>query len=463
MDWHANPGDAAGYTGAARSGEDTMPKPIVAIIGRPNVGKSTLFNRLLGKRKAIVEDLPGTTVDRLQTDLSWEGREMTLLDCGGLEAQPGPSIRRKVRDQVDRAIAEADLVLFVVDARDGVLPADQETANIVRRAQKPMMLVVNKVEGPKQEAQVAQFYELGMGDPIPISAYHGDGIHELMQKVIENLPAPTPSVAEPESMKIAIVGRPNVGKSLLLNTILGEERVVVDEAAGTTRDTIDTVLQYKGEKVTLIDTAGIRRRGRIDQGIERYSSQRTDDAIERADIALLLVDAVEGVTAQDIHILGYIHKACKGAVLLINKWDLVEVKDTSLWMEVVRRKIRFMPYIETHFISAKTGQGLEKILPLAGRIYQERLRRLEPALLDSIVMDAEAAKQSPKQGRRRLKVYKATQTAINPPTFSFVVNDAKLVHFSYQRFLENKMRHYCGFKGTPLRLTFKGKGEKKGD
>ena len=439
-----------------------MPKPVVAIIGRPNVGKSTLFNRLLGKRKAIVEDLPGTTVDRIHSDISWEGRDLTLVDCGGLEANPGPAMRRKVRDQVERAIAGADLLLFLVDARDGVIPADGETADIVRRAGKPMMLVANKVEGPKQEAQVAQFYELGMGDPIPISAYHGHGIHELMQKVIERLPPPTPAVVEPESMKIAIVGRPNVGKSLLLNTLLGEERVVVDEVPGTTRDTIDTILQYKGDKVTLIDTAGIRRRGRIDQGIEQYSSQRTADAIERADIALLVADAVEGITAQDVHILGYIHKAFKGAVLLINKWDLVETGDTSLWMEVVKRKTRFMPYIETHFISAKTGRGVDKILPLARRIYQERLRTLEPALLDSIVADAEAAKQSPKQGRRRLKVYKATQTGVNPPTFSFSVNDAKLVHFSYQRFLENKMRQYCGFKGTPLRLVFKGKGEKKG-
>jgi len=440
-----------------------MPKPVVAIIGRPNVGKSTLFNRLLGKRKAIVEDLPGTTVDRIHSDISWEGHDLTLVDCGGLEAQPGPAMRRKVRDQVEKAIAEADLLLFMVDGRDGVVPADGETADIVRRAGKPMMLVVNKVEGPKQEAQVAQFYELGMGDPIPISAYHGHGIHELMQKVVERLPPPTPAVAEPESMKIAIVGRPNVGKSLLLNTLLGEERVVVDEVPGTTRDTIDTVLQYKGERVTLIDTAGIRRRGRIDQGIERYSFQRTADAIERADIALLVVDAVEGITAQDVHILGYIHQAFKGAVLLVNKWDLVETGDTSLWMEVVRRKTRFMPYIETHFISAKTGRGVDKILPLARRIYQERLRSLEPTLLDSIVADAEAAKQSPKQGRRRLKVYKATQTGVNPPTFAFSVNDAKLVHFSYQRFLENKMRQYCGFKGTPLRLVFKGKGEKKGD
>ena len=438
-----------------------MPKPVVAIIGRPNVGKSTLFNRLLGKRKAIVEDLPGTTVDRIHSDISWEGRDLTLVDCGGLEANPGPTMRRKVRDQVEKAIAGADLLLFLVDARDGVVPADGETADIVRRAGKPMMLVVNKVESPKQEAQVAQFYELGMGDPIPISAYHGHGIHELMQKVFERLPPPTPASAEPESMKIAIVGRPNVGKSLLLNTLLGEERVVVDEVPGTTRDTIDTVLQYKGERVTLIDTAGIRRRGRIDQGIERYSFQRTADAIERADIALLVVDAVEGITAQDIHILGYIHKAFKGAVLLVNKWDLVETGDTSLWMEVVKRKTRFMPYIETHFISAKTGRGVDKILPLARRIYEERIRRLDQDLLDSIVRDAEAAKQSPKQGRRRLKVYKAVQTAINPPTFTFSVNDAKLVHFSYQRFLENKMRQYCGFKGTPLHLLFKSKADKK--
>ncbi len=436
-----------------------MPRPLVAIIGRPNVGKSTLFNRLLGKRKAIVADLPGTTVDRIHCDISWEGHEMTLVDCGGLEARPGESIRRKVRDQVDKAVAESDLVLFLVDARDGVLPADQETADIIRRSRKPMMLVVNKVDTPRQEAQVAQFYELAMGDPIPISAYHSKGVHELMQKVVESLPAPTPAAAEPEMLKIAIVGRPNVGKSLLLNTLLGEERVVVDEAAGTTRDTIDTTLEHKGERVTLIDTAGIRRRGRIDQGIERYSSQRASDAIERADVALLVVDAVEGITAQDVHILGYIHKAFKGAVLLVNKWDLAEVKDTAEWTEVVKRKTRFMPYIETLFISAKTGQGVNKILPLAGRIYQERLRRLDPALLDTIVMDAEAAKQSPKQGRRRLKVRRATQTGVNPPTFTFSVNDAKLVHFSYQRFLENKIRQYCGFAGTPLRLIFKGKGE----
>ncbi len=436
-----------------------MPRPIVAIIGRPNVGKSTLFNRLLGRRKAIVEDLPGTTVDRIQSDITWEGHELSLVDCGGLEARPGESIRRKVRDQVDKALAGSDLVLFLVDAQDGVLPADQETADIIRRARKPTMLVVNKADNPALEAQAAQFHELAMGDPIPISAYHNKGITELMQKVVEKLPAPAAAAPEPESPKIAIVGRPNVGKSLLLNTLLGEERAVVDEVAGTTRDTIDTTLLYRGEKMTLIDTAGIRRRGRIDAGVERYSSQRSGDAIERSDVALLVVDAVEGLTAQDLHILGYIHKAFKGAALLVNKWDLAEVKDTRAWMEVVRQKVRFMPYIETLFISALTGQGVEKILPLAWRIYRERLRQLDQALLDTIVADAEAAKQSPKQGRRRLKVYRAAQTGINPPTFSFSVNDARLVHFSYQRFLENKIRQYCGFAGTPLRLTFRGRGE----
>ena len=438
-----------------------MPKPVVAIIGRPNVGKSTLFNRLLGRRKAIVEDLPGTTVDRIHSDICWEGRDITLVDCGGLEANPGPAMKRKVRDQVEKAIAGADLLLFLVDARDGVIPADGETADIVRRAGKPMMLVANKVEGPKQEAQVAQFYELGMGDPVAISAYHGHGIHELMQKIIERLPLPAPAVAEPESMKITIVGRPNVGKSLLLNTLLGEERVVVDEIPGTTRDTIDTVLQYKGERVTLIDTAGIRRRGRIDQGIEQYSSQRTADAIERADIALLVVDAVEGLTAQDVHILGYIHKAFKGAVLLINKWDLVEVGDTSLWMEVVKRKTRFMPYIETHFISAKTGRGVDKILPLAMRIYQERLRVLEPTLLDSIVADAEAAKQSPKQGRRRLKVYKATQTAINPPTFFIHCERCQTRSLLVSALPGEQNAPLLWIQGHSPSPFFKSKGEKK--
>ncbi len=439
-----------------------MPRPVVAIIGRPNVGKSTLFNRLLGRRKAVVADLPGTTVDRIHADLSWEGHDLTLVDCGGLEARPGGSIRRKVRDQVDKALAGSDLVLLVVDARDGVLPADQETADIVRRAGKPTILVANKVDTPAVEPQVAQFYELSMGDPVPVSAYHGRGLTELMQKVVRDLPPPQPAAPEPESLKVAIVGRPNVGKSLLLNTLLGEERVVVDEASGTTRDTVDTAIVYRGERVTLIDTAGIRRRGRIDPGVERYSSQRSTDAIERADVALLVMDAVEGITAQDMHILGYIHQACKGAVLLINKWDLAEVKDPAGWMEVVGQKTRFMPYVRTLFISAKTGQGVNRILPLAIQIYRERLRQLEPALLDTIVAQAEEARQSPKQGRRRLKLYRAVQTGTNPPAFTFTVNDSRLVHFSYQRFLENKIRQHCGFDGTPLRLIFKGQAGKKG-
>jgi len=362
-----------------------MTKPIVAIVGRPNVGKSTLFNRLLGERRAIIEDLPGTTRDRIYADISWEGRELTVVDSGGLEPQPESTIKQKVKEQVEIAIAEADAILFLVDAQEGVMPVDEEIVDILRRSQKPVVLVVNKVDSTKQQSEVPQFYELGIGEPIPVSAYHGRGIDELLEKVTAGLP-PLPLVsAEPELMKIAIVGRPNVGKSLLANTLLGEERLVVHEIPGTTRDSIDIVFRYADESVILIDTAGIRRRGRIETGIERYSLERTLRAIDRADVALLLIDAVEGITAQDIHILGYIQQAYKGAILIVNKWDLVEVKDVTLWTEVIRQRTKFMPYIEILFLSAKTGYGVEKVLPAAKRIYEERLKHLPAPSLDSIV------------------------------------------------------------------------------
>jgi GTP-binding protein len=440
---------------------DLMTRPIVSIIGRPNVGKSTLFNRLLGDRRSIVEDLPGTTVDRIHTDISFEGHDFTLVDCGGLEIKPGSAIRQKVKEQVEAAIAEADLVLFLVDVQNGVVPADEEIADILRRSQKSVLLVVNKVDNPKHESEVIQFYELGAGEPIPVSAYHGRGINDLLDKIISNLPSLTsaPTPVEPELlMGITIVGRPNVGKSLLVNTLLGEERVIVDEVPGTTRDAVDTVLRYDGEGVVLIDTAGIRKRGQIEQGVERYSLARTLRAIDRSDVVVLLIDAVEGIAAQDLHILGLIQKAFKGAILGINKWDLVEVKDVAAWTETVKQKARFMSYVEILFLSAKTGFGVEKILPAAREIYEERLKRLDPSILDQIVRDAEAARQSPKSGRRRLKIRKAVQTAVNPPTFVFFVNDPKLVHFSYQRYLENKIRQISGFRGTPLRLLFKGRG-----
>jgi len=438
-----------------------MSKPIVAIVGRPNVGKSTLFNRLIDDRKAIVEDSPGTTRDLIYADTSWKGFELTLVDSGGLESKPDSNVRQMVKRQVESAIAEADVILFLVDIRDGVIPADEEVVDLLRRSQKPVILAANKVDNLKQQDQILQFYELNMGDPIAISAYHGKGIEELLDKVTDYLPPPTSISPEPELMKIAIVGRPNVGKSTLVNTLVGKERVIVDDIPGTTRDATDTVIVHDDEKIALIDTAGIRRRGRIEQGVEQYSSIRALRAIERADVALLLADAVEGITAQDIHILGHIHQAYKGAVLVINKWDMVESKDLSWWTDAVREKTKFMPYMEILFLSAKTGDGVEHVLPAAKKVYEQRLKHLSSSLLDIFVKETVAAHPPPKKGKKQLRILNLKQTGINPPTFVFAVNDAKLAHFSYQRFLENRLRQLAGFHGTPLRLLFKSRGKKK--
>lgn len=435
-------------------------KPVVAIVGRPNVGKSTLFNRLLGERRAIVEDLPGTTRDRVSADISWEGHEFTLVDSGGLEARPDSGIKQKVKEQVEAAIAEADLILFLVDAREGIMPGDEEVADILRRSQKPLLLVANKVDNDRQESELFQFYRLGMGEPMPVSAYHGRGIDELLGKATACLPLAPLASAEPEMMKVAIVGRPNVGKSLLVNTLLGEERLIVDDTPGTTRDSVDTVLRCDGESIVLIDTAGIRRRGRIQPGIERYSLERAERAIERADVAVLLIDAVEGLTAQDTHILGYIQKAYRGAILAVNKWDLAEVKDVNLWADVVKQRTRFMPYVQTLFISAKTGYGVADVLPTARMVYEERGKRIPAASLDKVIREAVAAHVPSKKGTRKLRVIGATQTGISPPTFAFSVNDASLVHFSYQRYLENRLRRAFGFQGNPLRLIFHSRGKK---
>lgn len=440
-----------------------MNRPIVAIVGRPNVGKSTLFNRLFGQKRAIVEDLPGTTRDRIQADISWEGHEFTLVDSGGLETRPESHIKQKVRHQVEAAIAEADLILFLVDTREGVVPVDKEVADTLRRSQKPILLVANKVDNPRQQNEVFQFYELGMGEPIPVSAYHSRGIDELLEKVTACLPPPAaPASDESELMKIAIVGRPNVGKSLLVNTLLGEERLIVHDTPGTTRDTIDTVLRHDDESIVLIDTAGIRRRGRIERGIERYSLARTQSAIERADVAVLLIDAVEGLTSQDIHVLGYIQQAYKGAILAINKWDLAEPKDVTSWTNVVRQRSKFMPYIEILFLSAKTGYGVANVLPTAKKVYKERFKHISASSLNKAVREAVVAHLPSKKGTRKLTVGKAVQTGVNPPTFAFSVNDPTLIHFSYRRYLENRIRQSFGFQGTPIRLTFKAKRGKSG-
>ena len=434
-------------------------KSIVAIVGRQNVGKSTLLNRLAGKPIAIVDDLPGTTRDRILANVTVPGNEFTIVDTGGLELRPESAMARGVNEQVEVAITEADVIIFLVDIRDGVTPADLEIADRLRQTSKPIVLAANKADNAKYETGVVEFYEFGLGEPVAISAYHGRGIAELLHRVTSLLPVPAPTQAEPEAIKVAIVGRPNVGKSTLLNAILGEERAIVDDTPGTTRDAIDTLIDFEGESVLLIDTAGIRRRGRIGGGVRRYSVIRALRAIERADIALLVLDAGELVTAQDTHIAGYIQQAGKGILLIINKWDLITAGDTIECNRYLRSHFKFVPYASVLYTSAKLGREVDKIMPQVRRIYQERLKRLSTAVVNSVVQQAIAAHGLPRKGNRQLKILYATQTEVNPPTFVFFVNDRRLMHFSYQRYLENRLRQAFGFAGTPVRFIFKTRGE----
>ncbi|MCL0091501.1 ribosome biogenesis GTPase Der [Dehalococcoidales bacterium] len=436
-------------------------KPIVAIIGRQNVGKSTLLNRLAGKPIAIVADLPGTTRDRIFANVSWQGVEFIIVDTGGLEPEPKSTITQAVKAQVEIAITEADVIIFLVDVRDGVMPSDQEIADMLRQVSKPIVLVANKADNAKLETEAVEFYQLGLGEPLPISAYHGRGTAELLDRIITLLPVPSPVKAEPEIMKVAIVGRPNVGKSMLLNAILGEVRAIVDDIPGTTRDAIDTLFDFDDQSVLLIDTAGIRRRGRLGMGVERYSVIRALRAIDRADIVLLILDATELLTAQDKHIAGYIQQAAKGIVLVINKWDLVVDKNPTEYDRYIRSQLKFMPYAPIMYTSAKFGQGVNKLLPQVCQIYQERLKRLPTAEVNSVVQQAVATHILPRSGSKQLKVLYATQAEVNPPTFVFFVNDAKLIHFSYQRYLENKLRQAFGFVGTPFRLIFRGSNDNR--
>ena len=436
-----------------------MSKPIVAIVGRQNVGKSTLLNRLAGKPIAIVVDLPGTTRDRIFAGVSWQGVEFTIVDTGGLEVRPRSPIARGVKGQVEVAIAEADVIIFLVDTRDGVVPSDLEIAEMLRSSSKPIVLVANKADNAKLETEAVEFYQLGLGEPFAISAYHGRGTAELLDKVISLLPTPSVVEAEAEIMKLAIVGRPNVGKSTLLNALLGEERAIVDEVPGTTHDAINTLLDFGGQSVILIDTAGIRRRGRWGVGVERYSVIRALRAIDEADVVLLVLDATELLTSQDEHIAGYIQQAAKGVVLVVNKWDLAVNKNMVECNRYIRSKLKFMSYASVVYISAKFGEGTDKVMPQAFQVYHERLKRLPTAEVNSVVQQAVAAHTLPRKGSKQLKILYATQAEVNPPTFVFFVNDAKLIHFSYQHYLENKLRQSFGFAGTPFRLVFKTRGE----
>jgi GTP-binding protein len=439
--------------------ETIMSKPIVAIVGRPNTGKSTLLNRAAGKRLAITEDMPGTTRDRNIADVSWGGKEFTLVDTGGLELKPSTTIASGVKAQIETAIKDADVIIDLVDAKDGVTAADYEVADMLRKANKPVILAVNKADNDRLETAALEFYELGLEEPTAISAYHGRGVAELLDKIAALLPAGEPTESTPESIKVAIVGRPNVGKSMLLNALVGSERAIVDETPGTTRDAVDTRFDFDGNSVLLIDTAGIRRRGRVKARVEKYSVLRSMRAIDRADIVLLVLDGSEMTAAQDAHIAGYVHEAAKGLVIIVNKWDLVKDKDIPSWEKLIKNEFKFAHYAPILYTSAKTGQGVDKIMPQVREIYRQRLKRPATAAVNSVIQEAVASHNRPRNRNQQLKIFYATQAEVNPPTFVIFTNNAKLVHFSYQRYLENRLRRAFGFAGTPLRLTFKTRGE----
>ncbi|MCE5259234.1 MAG: ribosome biogenesis GTPase Der [Chloroflexi bacterium] len=437
------------------------PKALVALVGRPNVGKSTLFNRLIGERRAIVEDEPGTTRDRQYGRAEWTGHSFALVDTGGLVLTETSSLVEQVRIQAQIAIEEADVILFVTDITEGLLPADHEIAGLLRKTHKPIILAVNKADNIKRDQDLPEFYQLGLGDPYPISALRGMGIGDLLDHLVQILPGELEAEDTDQTLSIAIVGRTNVGKSSLLNRLMGEERVIVSDIPGTTRDAVDTRLVYYGQPIVLIDTAGIRKRGSIAQGIEKYSVLRAFHAIDRANIVMFVVDATAGITAQDAHIAGFILEEFKSVAVLVNKWDLV-TKDTNTQAEYearLRNELKFMPYVPVLYISALRGQRVDRILPLMLRIYQERQQRLSTSELNAILRDATSQHSPPSRSGKKLRFYYGSQVSVDPPTFVFFVNDTELVHFSYTRYLENQIRKSYPFEGTPIKIVFRGHAE----
>lgn len=458
-----------------------MRKPVVALVGRPNVGKSTLFNRLAGERLAVVDEVPGTTRDRLMAESDWSGASFYIVDTGGIDPTQGKKgegraplsvgsadFIEEIRAQAETAIRDADAVLFLTDVENGVTPADREVAQILWRNQRerdgqpypPILLVVNKCETETRRNAAYQFYELGLGEPYAISAQHGLNTGDLLDALVAVLPHFPAEEEEDDTVKISIVGKPNVGKSSLLNRLLGEERAIVSPIAGTTRDAVDTFFEYEGVPATLIDTAGIRRRGKVEPGVEKYSVLRTMQAIQRCNVALIMLDATTGITAQDAHIAGFVLDAWKSAVVVVNKWDAIE-KDTytmDRFTQRVRQDLNFLDYVPVLFISAKTGQRAEQVMPMALRVHEERVTRLPTSQLNRILRNAIDRHPPPASGGRFLKIYYGTQVRSDPPTFLFHVNDPKLVHFTYLRFLENQIREEFPFLGTPLRLSLRARG-----
>ncbi len=456
-----------------------MPKPVLALVGRPNVGKSTLFNRLVGERLAIVDETPGTTRDRLMAEAEWNGISFHVVDTGGIDPAHGgktplsvgsAEFIEQIKEQALVAIQDADAIFFLTDGETGVTAPDREVAGILRRYQKklldgrswpPIFLVVNKCESAARRQAVGEFYELGLGKPYAISALHGTDTGDLLDDLVASFP-PQQAEAEDEAVKIAIVGKPNAGKSSLLNRLAGTERSIVSPIPGTTRDAVDLRMTYEGIEILLIDTAGIRKRGKIEQGVEQYSVLRALKAIERADVALLVVDAVTGITAQDLHIAGFILEAWKSCVVLVNKWDAVKKNTYTMdeYTKHIRRELNFMDYVPVLFISAKTGQRVDQVLPLALRVQEERLVRLSTSKINQLIQKAQDAHPAPSLKGRQLKMYYGTQVRSDPPTFLVYVNDPSLAHFSYRRYLENRFREEYGFLGTPIRIVLKGRREK---
>lgn len=439
-------------------------KPIVAVVGRPNVGKSTLFNALAGERLSIVKDTPGITRDRIYTDVSWLNYNFTLIDTGGIEPESTDIILSQMREQAQIAIDTADVILFMVDVKQGLQDADSKVADMLRRAKKPVILVVNKVDDfKKYEADVYEFYNLGIGDPFPVSSANQLGFGELLDEVVSNFSDPVENEEEDEIIKVAIVGKPNVGKSSLINKLIGENRLIVSDIAGTTRDAVDTRVRHDGKDYIFIDTAGIRRKNKIKEDLEKYMIVRTVSAVERADIVVLMIDAEEGVTEQDAKIAGIAHERGKATIIAVNKWDAIQKNNSSVkeYTEKIRSTLSFMSYAEITFISAVTGQRLMKLYDLIDSVSENHAMRVQTGTLNEIMTEAVAMQQPPSDKGKRLKLFYITQASVKPPTFVIFVNYKELMHFSYTRYIENQIREAFGFKGTPLKFIIRERGEEK--
>ncbi len=438
-----------------------MSKPIVAVVGRPNVGKSTLFNRLAGERISIVQDTPGVTRDRIYADVEWTGRKFTLIDTGGMEIGTEDIIVKQILQQAEIAIETADVILFVTDAKTGVTDDDKQVANMLRRTKKPVVLAVNKVDNIKKDAMdIYEFYELGIGEPMAISAGQALGLGDMLDEVIAHFPEQTQSEQEEEAIKVAIIGKPNVGKSSLINKILKEDRLIVSNIPGTTRDAIDSPIEIDGQKYIFIDTAGMRRKSKIKEEIERFSIIRAVAAVERCDVAILVIDANEGITDQDTKIAGIAHERGRAAIVAVNKWDSIEKNDKTMnqYLKDIGNELAYMPYAPKVFISALTGQRINRMLELIQTVYQNHALRISTGLLNDVLIEATAMQQPPADKGRQLKLYYMTQVSVKPPTFVIFVNDRELFHFSYRRYIENQLREAFGFVGTPIHFIVREKG-----